>query len=146
MLVENINNNSSWKPLLFTLEIGVRGFIATSTQQVFLKLGLQRQTISSLLKRLSATAAKCSHTILLAASSKTWENSRALLDFQLILDIYFVTPSAHMCTCILKLQFVGKFKCRNRPWTGQHRQGGVNCVDQSPPLIIGGQGSKWLIN
>jgi len=80
MLLENIHNSSPWKPLLFTVEIGVRGFISISTQQVFLKLGLQRQDISSLLKRLSATVAKCSHTILLAANSKAWDDNRALLD------------------------------------------------------------------
>jgi hypothetical protein len=80
MLMENISNNSNWKPLLFTLEIGVRGFIAVSTQQVFLKLGLQRQNISTLLKRLSATAAKCLHAILLAANSECWEGGGALLD------------------------------------------------------------------
>jgi len=28
-----------------------------------------------------------------------------------------------------------------RPWTGQHRQGVLNCVDQGPPPTIGGQGS-----
>jgi len=80
MLLENIQNSSPWKPLLFTVEIGVRGFISISTQQVFLKLGFQRQDISSLLKRLSATVAKCSHTILLAANSKAWDDNRALLD------------------------------------------------------------------
>ena len=32
-LMNNIAINSSWKPLLLKLEVGVRGFIATSTQQ-----------------------------------------------------------------------------------------------------------------
>ena len=79
-LMNNIAIISSWKPLLFTLEVGVRGFIATSTQQVFQKLGLPRDDVSRLLKKLSATVAKCSHTIFLAANSKSWDNNRALLD------------------------------------------------------------------
>ena len=49
-LMNNIAINSSWKPLLLTLEVGVRGFIATSTQQVFQKLGLPRDDVSTLPK------------------------------------------------------------------------------------------------
>ena len=79
-LMENIANNSSWKPSLFTVEVGARGFIATSTQQVFLKLGMKLRTISTLLKRLSSIVAKCSYTIFLAANSKSWDVNRPLLD------------------------------------------------------------------
>ena len=79
-LMENIANNSSWKPSLFTVEVGARGFIATSTQQVFLKLGMKLYTISTLLKRLSSIVAKCSYTIFLAANSKSWDVNRPLLD------------------------------------------------------------------
>ena len=134
MLLENIHNSSPWKPLLFTVEIGVRGFISISTQQVFLKLGLQRQDISSLLKRLSATVAKCSHTILLAANSKAWDDNRALLDSQFILDSYTLLHPACVHEYFQIMSLDCKFKCRNRPWTGQHRQGVLNCVDQGPSL------------
>lgn len=79
-LMESIRNNTPWNPSLLTVEVGARGFIAISTQQVFQKLGLKKQDISLLLKRLSATVARCSHTILLAANSKTWDTNRALLD------------------------------------------------------------------
>ena len=78
-LVENISNTSPWKPTLMTVEVGVRGFVASSTHQVFLKLGLQRQQVSALCNKLSATAAKCSYAIYLAANSKLWDENRPLL-------------------------------------------------------------------
>jgi hypothetical protein len=51
------------------VEVGVRGFVASSTQQVFLKLGLQRQQVS----------AECSYAIYLAAQSMLWDENRPLL-------------------------------------------------------------------
>ena len=54
--------------------------------------------------------------------------------------LFFVTPCNFppRCLCICK-------KCSNRPWTGQYRQGVLNCIDQGSPQTNGGQGSNWLI-
>ena len=79
-LVQNISQSSSWKPLLLTVEVGARGFVAISTHQVLLKLGLPSRKVSSLCKTLSTTAAKCSYTIYLSSNSKTWDHNRPLLD------------------------------------------------------------------
>ena len=74
-----MSNTSPWKPTLMTVKVGVRGFVASFTHQVFLKLGLQRQQISALCHKLSATAAKCSYAIYLAANSTLWDENRPLL-------------------------------------------------------------------
>ena len=79
-LVQNISQHTPWKPLLLTVEVGVRGFVAISTHQVFLKLGLPGKKVTSLCKKLSTTAAKCSYTIYLSANSKNWDHNRPLLD------------------------------------------------------------------
>jgi len=78
-LIKNISNTSLWKPTFMTVEVGVRGFVASSTHQVFLKLGLQRKQVSALCNKLSTTAAKCSYAIYLAANSKFWDENRPLL-------------------------------------------------------------------
>ena len=79
-LIENISRNTAWKPTLLTLEIGVRGFIAASSQQVLMKIGLKRQSISMLCRKLSETSARCSFTLYLAANSKFWEKDKPLLN------------------------------------------------------------------
>ena len=77
---DNITRNTSWKPKLLTVEVGVRGFVASNSRQAFLRLGLPRQKVSALCKKLASTAAKCSYTIYLAANSKVWDHDRPLLD------------------------------------------------------------------
>lgn len=79
-LLDNISRDSTWKPLLLTMEVGVRGFVASSTRQVFIKLGLQRQVAAELCKKISIAAAKCSYTIYLASNSKLWDRKRPILD------------------------------------------------------------------
>jgi len=79
-LLDNITRNTSWKPKLLTVEVGVRGFVASNSRQAFLRLGLPRQKVSALCKKLASTAAKCSYTIYLAANSKVWDHDRPLLD------------------------------------------------------------------
>ena len=39
-LAEDISRDTQWKVELLTIEVGARGFIATSTRSVFAKLGL----------------------------------------------------------------------------------------------------------
>ena len=79
-LLNNISSGTAWKPILLTLEVGARGFVATSTRQVFINLGIQRQAVSELRKKLSTAAAKCSYTIYLASNLKAWDHTRQLLD------------------------------------------------------------------
>ena len=79
-LLDNITRNTSWKPKLLTVEVGVRGFVANNLRQAFLRLGLPRQKVLAVCKKLSSTAAKCSYTIYLAANSKVWDHDRPLLD------------------------------------------------------------------
>jgi len=76
----NISSGTAWKPILLTLEVGAQGFVATSMRQVFINLGIQRQAVSELCKKLSTAAAKCSYTIYLASNSKAWDHTRQLLD------------------------------------------------------------------
>ena len=78
-LVESIAATTSWKPLLMTVEVGVRGFVAITTRQVFAKLGIPRHLILSLCNKLGAISARCSYAIFLGAQSKTWDRERALL-------------------------------------------------------------------
>jgi len=75
-LVKDVSNMTAWKPLLFTIKIGVRGFIAISTRQVFLKLRLPAKLLNEVLNRLSIIAATCSYTIFLASNSITWAKSQ----------------------------------------------------------------------
>ena len=78
-LMDSISRNTSWKPLILTVEVGARGFIAASTHQIFSKIGLTRKCIPAICKQLSEISAKCSYTIYLAASSKFWEKDKQLL-------------------------------------------------------------------
>ena len=40
-LLDNITRNTSWKPKLLTVEVGVRGFVSNNSCQAFLRLGCQ---------------------------------------------------------------------------------------------------------
>jgi len=75
----------------------------------------------------------------------------AAFGFAIIISfLEFVTP---IFSCIYFLSHPVIFlhvvcasvKCSNRPWTGQYRQGVLNCIDQGSPQTNGGQGSNWLI-
>ena len=59
-------------------------------------------------------------------------------------SFFFCSTLYFYCVCIFWIseQFV---KCSSWPWTGQYRQGVLNCIDQGPPPTIGGQDSQWLI-
>ena len=78
-LAEDISRDTQWKVELLTIEVGARGFIATSTRSVFAKLGLPAKKLNSLCKLLSVTAATCSFAIYQAANSKFWEKNRPLI-------------------------------------------------------------------
>ena len=58
--------------------------------------------------------------------------------------LVFVTP-IFSCIYFFVTPFCASVKCSNRPWTGQYRQGVLNCIDQGSTQTNGGQGSNWLI-
>ena len=155
-LVQNISQHTPWKPLLLTVEVGVRGFVAISTHQVFLKLGLPGKKVTSLCKKLSTTAAKCSYTIYISVSQfKKLGSQSPASGFALSILIFGICHTHFFMYLFLShpvilfhvfFFFFGEsVKCTNRPWTGQYRQGVLNCVDQGSPQTNGGQGSNWLI-
>ena len=88
-LLDNISRDSTWKPLLLTMAVGVCGFVASSTRQVFIKLGLQRQVAAELSKKISIAAAKCSYTIFQSAKNPTWDKDRTLLGPEIIKEFLF---------------------------------------------------------
>jgi len=78
-LIAEIATNSSWKANLFTIEIGVRGFIGVSLNKTLRALGIPQKAISQLGKNLATIAARCSYAIYLAAKSFVWDKNRALI-------------------------------------------------------------------
>ena len=70
-----------WTPILITIEVGARGFVAHSLRRCFKRLGMERREINALCKQLSEVAARCSYAIFLARTSKEWRQS-ALITIQ----------------------------------------------------------------
>ena len=54
---------NGWLPTLFTIEVGVRGFVAKSLRKCLLSLGMKNTEINRLCKSVSLVFAKCSYTI-----------------------------------------------------------------------------------
>lgn len=81
-LVNNINNDEAnpWTALLFTLEVGARGFVAYSLTSFLRKLGLSSKNTRSTCKRLSLISSKCSYGIYLMHSNLNWDSKRPLLE------------------------------------------------------------------
>ena len=71
--------DAKWKPTLMTVEVGARGCPAFSVRRCCRNLGMSGRLASSLCKSVSQIAARCSHTIYLARSNKTWDATRELL-------------------------------------------------------------------
>ena len=74
-LVEEIRRIGIWSPTLFTIEVGARGLVASSTYRAFVSIGLTQQQANSLCRNLSVTAARCSYAIYLAHTKKMWEKT-----------------------------------------------------------------------
>ena len=68
-MTAEITTKSTWKANLFTVEIGVRGFIGVSLNKNLRALGIPQKAISQLGKNLATIAARCSYAIYLAANS-----------------------------------------------------------------------------
>ena len=68
-----------WTPVLMTIEVGARGYVAKSLRYCLSKLGISRRECRSLTKALSRVVAKCSYTILQSHAHENWESGRPLL-------------------------------------------------------------------
>ena len=78
-LMDQITTTTNWSPLLFTIEVGVRGFVAHSLERTLLRLGISRRIISKSCKNVSIIAARCSFAIYLSANSIVWDKNRSLI-------------------------------------------------------------------
>ena len=79
-LQNEICRQTNWKTTVLTMEVGVRGFVSLTCQQVLRKLGMPHKSISRLCKHMSEISARCSYTIYLAANSQVWDANRPLLE------------------------------------------------------------------
>ena len=70
--------SARWTPVLMTIEVGARGFVAHSVRRCFKKLGMPKR-VGSLIKALSRVASRCSHAIYLSRATKVWDRGRELL-------------------------------------------------------------------
>ena len=77
--MDQITTTTNWSPLLFTIEVGVRGFVAHSLERTLLRLGISRRIISKSCKNVSIIAARCSFAIYLSANSIVWDKNRSLI-------------------------------------------------------------------
>ena len=77
--IQLLIRENGWTPHLFTIEVGVRGFVAKSTIRLLRSLGLSNNTTSKCAKDLSVIAAKCSHAIYVAHECVHWDSKKPLL-------------------------------------------------------------------
>ena len=82
-LISEIKRQKKYTVDFMTIEVGVRGFIATSVKKCFAALGLPKQKTVRVCKKLSFISACCSHTIFLAATSKFWDENKPLFEANL---------------------------------------------------------------
>ena len=71
-LVEQIRHGTSWKPHLFTVEVGARGFVSKRACHVWSRLGLSAKDGHTLNKDLSRMAIRCSHFIWICRDTFAW--------------------------------------------------------------------------
>ena len=81
-LQNEICRQTNWKTTVLTIamEVGVRGFVSLTCQQVLRKLGMPHKSNTLLCKHMSEISARCSYTIYLAANSQVWDANRPLLE------------------------------------------------------------------
>ena len=77
--IQLLIRENGWTPHLFTIEVGVRGFVAKSTIRMFRSIGFSGSTTSRVAKDLSAIVAKCSYAIYTARDCVNWDSKRPLL-------------------------------------------------------------------
>ena len=81
-LVSAINDDGDnpWSALLFTIEVGARGFVGYSLISFLRNIGRPSRQIRSTCKRISLISAKCSFGIYLMRANEHWDAKRPLLE------------------------------------------------------------------
>jgi hypothetical protein len=84
ILMQNIRakrftRRESWTTHFFTVEVGARGYVANSMMKCLHSLGFTNRQSNQLRKAFSEVASRCSYTIYLSSTNKTWDRSRELL-------------------------------------------------------------------
>ena len=75
-----IIQQNGWIPTLYTIEVGVRGFVAKSLRKCLLSLGMKNTEINRVCKSVSLISAKCSYAIYCARESQSWDSNKPLLE------------------------------------------------------------------
>lgn len=80
-LIADINDrNNPWSALLFTIEVGARGFVGYSLTNFLRKIGFSNRKARSTCKRISLISAKCSFGIYHMHENRNWDAKRPLLE------------------------------------------------------------------
>ena len=74
-LVQNIRLQE-WNPILMTVEVGVRGYVATSMLRCLHRLGFSNREVHQLRKAFSQVAVRCSYGIYLSRKNVHWDRQR----------------------------------------------------------------------
>ena len=74
-LVQNIRLQE-WNPILMTVEVGVRGYVATSMLRCLRRLGFSNREVHQLRKAFSQVAVRCSYGIYLSRKNVHWDRQR----------------------------------------------------------------------
>ena len=77
-LVQNIRLQE-WNPVLMTVEVGARGYVATSLLRCLHRLGFSHREVRKLRKAVAQVAARCSYGIYLSRKNVHWDRRRELL-------------------------------------------------------------------
>ena len=80
VLVQDIRTQRNpWTAILFTVEVGARGFVANSMMRCLRRLGFSNRQVNQLNKAFSEVSARCSYGIYLSRATKSWVRTRDLL-------------------------------------------------------------------
>ena len=71
-LAEYIIEGGIWKPYVFTIEVGARGFVNNTIHKTCRILGIDSKATASLIKDASRTAIRTSHFIWINRNNKLW--------------------------------------------------------------------------
>ena len=75
----NSDKNNPWSAVLYTIEVGARGFVAHSVVKFLKKIGMSNRKVKVTCKRVSLISAKCSYAIFLMRKSLNWDYRKELL-------------------------------------------------------------------
>ena len=75
-LVEAVRDKGVWKPRLWTVEVGARGFVGNGAARFAQQLGIKKT--SDFVRDLSRMAIRCSHFIWINRESQVWASPRAM--------------------------------------------------------------------